>query len=132
MSRCSFFFLMIRRPPRSTLFPYTTLFRSGSSLIGTGPCGALGFCIGRLEGGACARTAADHKNSNIRARTGLMKKESYLSNVSVTSQTHLKATRVQASWCYPYLIFRIGSRQNPVLGMVARTGIEPVIFTLKG
>src|SRR2546430_11704471 len=24
-----FFFLMIRRPPRSTLFPYTTLFRSG-------------------------------------------------------------------------------------------------------
>src|SRR2546430_9062875 len=26
------FFLMIRRPPRSTLFPYTTLFRSGRSL----------------------------------------------------------------------------------------------------
>src|SRR5258708_21295484 len=26
----SFFFLMIRRPPRSTLFPYTTLFRSSS------------------------------------------------------------------------------------------------------
>src|SRR3989442_11438730 len=26
-----FFFLMIRRPPRSTLFPYTTLFRSASS-----------------------------------------------------------------------------------------------------
>src|SRR5437867_9047646 len=25
-----FFFLMIRRPPRSTLFPYTTLFRSGA------------------------------------------------------------------------------------------------------
>src|SRR3712207_9010720 len=27
-----FFFLMIRRPPRSTLFPYTTLFRSVRSL----------------------------------------------------------------------------------------------------
>src|SRR5207342_3825412 len=26
-----FFFVMIRRPPRSTLFPYTTLFRSPSS-----------------------------------------------------------------------------------------------------
>src|SRR5438270_11231623 len=25
---CFYFFLMIRRPPRSTLFPYTTLFRS--------------------------------------------------------------------------------------------------------
>src|SRR5258707_7525528 len=28
LSICVFFFLMIRRPPRSTLFPYTTLFRS--------------------------------------------------------------------------------------------------------
>src|SRR5256885_15186218 len=28
MNLFSFFFLMIRRPPRSTLFPYTTLFRS--------------------------------------------------------------------------------------------------------
>src|SRR6202051_5289010 len=29
---CIFFFLMIRRPPRSTLFPYTTLFRSRTSI----------------------------------------------------------------------------------------------------
>src|SRR6266700_6667093 len=29
-----FFFLMIRRPPRSTLFPYTTLFRSFDDLEG--------------------------------------------------------------------------------------------------
>src|SRR3712207_7772003 len=28
-----FFFLMIRRPPRSTLFPYTTLFRSVSLVL---------------------------------------------------------------------------------------------------
>src|SRR5438067_6421919 len=28
-----FFFLMIRRPPRSTLFPYTTLFRSVEFLL---------------------------------------------------------------------------------------------------
>src|SRR5947209_14686348 len=31
-----FFFLTIRRPPRSTLFPYTTLFRSGRSGSGIG------------------------------------------------------------------------------------------------
>src|SRR5256885_12325125 len=32
-----FFFLMIRRPPRSTLFPYTTLFRSSEiSAMGSG------------------------------------------------------------------------------------------------
>src|SRR5438093_8010433 len=28
-----FFFLMIRRPPRSTLFPYTTLFRSLTNMV---------------------------------------------------------------------------------------------------
>src|SRR3712207_8065211 len=32
-----FFFLMIRRPPRSTLFPYTTLFRSAVKAGGDGP-----------------------------------------------------------------------------------------------
>src|SRR5688572_33419678 len=31
-----FFFLMIRRPPRSTLFPYTTLFRSSGTPIFSG------------------------------------------------------------------------------------------------
>src|SRR5574344_2533983 len=30
-----FFFLMIRRPPRSTLFPYTTLFRSSPKKLST-------------------------------------------------------------------------------------------------
>src|SRR3712207_8927227 len=29
----AFFFLMIRRPPRSTLFPYTTLFRSMGTMV---------------------------------------------------------------------------------------------------
>src|SRR2546430_5657399 len=40
-----FFFLMIRRPPRSTLFPYTTLFRSGicGLRIMTLHGGTLGF-----------------------------------------------------------------------------------------
>src|SRR5438445_8080541 len=36
-----FFFLMIRRPPRSTLFPYTTLFRSGAAPAPAGRDGAI-------------------------------------------------------------------------------------------
>src|ERR1039457_1789318 len=42
--RCptSFFFLMIRRPPRSTLFPYTTLFRSTTP---EGPTAACACCF---------------------------------------------------------------------------------------
>src|SRR3712207_9078601 len=35
--RRSAFFLMIRRPPRSTLFPYTTLFRSDRPELGRDP-----------------------------------------------------------------------------------------------
>src|SRR5256885_4867455 len=65
-----FFFLMIRRPPRSTLFPYTTLFRSGLAPAGilSNVSGAI-FSItgdsasistqnfGGADGGAPARTA---------------------------------------------------------------------------
>ena len=40
------FFLMIRRPPRSTLFPYTTLFRSPAGLLR-----GLYDCNGRGSGG---------------------------------------------------------------------------------
>src|SRR2546422_6452242 len=42
------FFLMIRRPPRSTLFPYTTLFRSGGllSLVLAQDSGKRGIKIG--------------------------------------------------------------------------------------
>src|SRR6266436_9842118 len=38
----AFFFLMIRRPPRSTLFPYTTLFRSHPLADGHDEPGLLG------------------------------------------------------------------------------------------
>src|SRR3712207_9009383 len=39
---------MIRRPPRSTLFPYTTLFRSNVEFDGVG----TGRSVGLLDGGA--------------------------------------------------------------------------------
>src|SRR2546430_7568929 len=43
-----FFFLMIRRPPRSTLFPYTTLFRS---LVGAAPHrGGAGAAVDLVRG----------------------------------------------------------------------------------
>src|SRR2546422_4480289 len=42
-----FFFLMIRRPPRSTLFPYTTLFRSRRDREGHGRSASGGARRGR-------------------------------------------------------------------------------------
>src|SRR5256885_16818105 len=48
---CYFFFLMIRRPPRSTLFPYTTLFRSGLlGVLVAGLGGLLGFFVAGYPG----------------------------------------------------------------------------------
>src|SRR2546429_5590545 len=40
-----FFFLMIRRPPRSTLFPYTTLFRSELAVLGLGDGMHVGILV---------------------------------------------------------------------------------------
>src|SRR5688572_33419250 len=53
-----FFFLMIRRPPRSTLFPYTTLFRSP------------GAHRRRHPGGHRSRRAAAQQPDRVPARRG--------------------------------------------------------------
>ena len=50
-----FFFLMIRRPPRSTLFPYTTLFRSLDGTARSGACQALARCAAAAARG-CPRS----------------------------------------------------------------------------
>src|SRR5256885_12050842 len=71
-----FFFLMIRRPPRSTLFPYTTLFRSAAPR--PGPARALlreahrrvshvcreGIRRRRADG-ACADRGRDRKSTRL-------------------------------------------------------------------
>src|SRR3712207_8000286 len=44
---CIVFFLMIRRPPRSTLFPYTTLFRSRGVLSADDRVGGSGDAEGQ-------------------------------------------------------------------------------------
>src|SRR2546430_9473431 len=58
-----FFFLMIRRPPRSTLFPYTTLFRSVQG-IGARESGNAGGDEGRaLVRGVAG--ASDRKSTRL-------------------------------------------------------------------
>src|SRR5256885_12171887 len=48
------FFLMIRRPPRSTLFPYTTLFRSANDGAVEGQDGGQAFDAELGQRAACA------------------------------------------------------------------------------
>src|SRR5690348_18201113 len=57
-----FFFLMMRRPPRSTLFPYTTLFRSllaAERVLGLEPAGML-FCGLKKEDRKSTRLNSSH------------------------------------------------------------------------
>src|SRR5258707_9018077 len=73
-----FFFLMIRRPPRSTLFPYTTLFRSQTTDRANPPGNRYGLAAApgieqrrgcRLAGGAgTGRKAATAAVFNPRCR----------------------------------------------------------------
>src|SRR2546422_4438183 len=73
VSSYSFFFLMIRRPPRSTLFPYTTLFRS---VVDPGHEGGArdergGAARGRGAGAACGRPArSDRKSTRLNSSHG--------------------------------------------------------------
>src|SRR5436190_20659071 len=64
-----FFFLMIRRPPRSTLFPYTTLFRSLDAGCGTGLYGIIVSPFARRHGAALldemSKAMTAHENRPI-------------------------------------------------------------------
>src|SRR2546430_7071036 len=86
----SFFFLMIRRPPRSTLFPYTTLFRSrnrrppergGRDRGRGGACGAGRRGPRHRPRSGCVRRSEEHTSelqsqSNLVCRLLLEKKTS--------------------------------------------------------
>src|SRR2546426_11893948 len=61
---------MIRRPPRSTLFPYTTLFRSAARECAVGPC-ARGKSVaadGGLSNGVAVRRKAYERDCTAAAR----------------------------------------------------------------
>src|SRR2546429_3972505 len=69
-----FFFLMIRRPPRSTLFPYTTLFRSshpvGRAVVDSVPAEHLGGRLRRVDVGGRGRDGADRKSTRLNSSHG--------------------------------------------------------------
>src|SRR2546427_7135577 len=67
---------MIRRPPRSTLFPYTTLFRSVSSRCdkphGTGGAAIRLLTWGHGEAGAEARARSEEHTSELQSQSNLV------------------------------------------------------------
>src|SRR5712664_4882406 len=67
------FFLMIRRPPRSTLFPYTTLFRSfrEQGAAGTLMSGSGSSTFAIVESKAAAERSEEH-TSELQSRSDLV------------------------------------------------------------
>src|SRR3712207_7029777 len=81
---CIFFFLMIRRPPRSTLFPYTTLFRSD------GGDGWLYFALPPAE-------LACHPGAGMTEGRGEGRAELFLMCKDVRVTRDRKSTRLNSS-----------------------------------
>src|SRR2546430_13075191 len=78
-----FFFLMIRRPPRSTLFPYTTLFRSLRYCIGEKVVGFQILLTTRSTSGPFAdrkSTRLNSSHSQISYAVFCLKKKNDLDN----------------------------------------------------
>src|SRR2546426_6854884 len=72
---------MIRRPPRSTLFPYTTLFRSRSSVLETSAPATVSQISGRARIRACrtrARPRSYHASTVARDRKSARLNSSHL------------------------------------------------------
>src|SRR2546427_9575296 len=65
-----FFFLMIRRPPRSTLFPYTTLFRSARR--GVGGAGGGGCSVPRDRRSVPYSRRSEEHTSELQSQSNLV------------------------------------------------------------
>src|SRR3712207_7483544 len=86
-----FFFLMIRRPPRSTLFPYTTLFRSVGGLDAQRGCRAVA-----LEVDARDEPVAEEEREDVVAVDALGRRDVDLDAVAEAEEDR-KSTRLNSS-----------------------------------
>src|SRR3712207_6966516 len=76
-----FFFLMIRRPPRSTLFPYTTLFRSHfDAPDSVRPEDRVLICVPheRSFAGCCTEPVPLHRGTRSEEHTSELQSRQYL------------------------------------------------------
>src|SRR5688572_32443327 len=84
---------MLRRPPRSTLFPYTTLFRSHRSLMVRGSFGGYGGLVVRARSGVYRRseehTSELQSQSNLVCRLLLEKKKKIIIWSNACTRTRL-------------------------------------------
>src|SRR3712207_8265419 len=88
---------MIRRPPRSTLFPYTTLFRSRRAAVEHRAAGDLRHGAGRADPDRFQRDLERHRAVHLRDRKSTRLNSSH-ANISyavfcLKKKTHIAKTR---------------------------------------
>src|SRR2546427_8333532 len=90
-----FFFLMIRRPPRSTLFPYTTLFRSVRNIS----IGKAQFFSSIQQYNECCKQKATKciKNSRSEEHTSELQSQSNLVCRIIRSEEHTSELQSQSN-----------------------------------
>src|SRR2546430_3967065 len=90
-----FFFLMIRRPPRSTLFPYTTLFRSRNAAHrGAPPGDPLALGAGRAPFARSEEHTSElQSQSNLVCRLLLEKKKKHPVNAQCYVVRHYRCQK---------------------------------------
>src|SRR5690349_21946568 len=71
---CLVFFKLTRRPPRSTLFPYTTLFRSRNGVVGAVDIGTTKICcfIAQIDENGPRITRSEEHTSELQSRRDLV------------------------------------------------------------
>src|SRR2546430_6963018 len=100
-----FFFLMIRRPPRSTLFPYTTLFRSRDRLDPED--------VERHERVLCARLDAHEREEQHHGDT---KGDQRPGRAPAVDRGDRKSTRLNSSHSQiSYAVFCLKKKKTPTL-----------------
>src|SRR5947207_4149460 len=67
-----FFFLMIRRPPRSTLFPYTTLFRSARKSTWPTACPVWAASAATFSSSAARSARSEEHTSELQSHSDLV------------------------------------------------------------
>src|SRR3712207_7831375 len=103
-----FFFLMIRRPPRSTLFPYTTLFRSNVKEIG-----------GQLDVAYVVEGAVQRAGNKVRVTADLIETGT---DAHVWSQDR-KSTRLNSSHAnisYAVFCLKKKKKHNPIKNKICK------------
>src|SRR3712207_8382725 len=107
-ARRFFFFLMIRRPPRSTLFPYTTLFRSWALFDSP---------AARVQAGAHADNPGDQSEHHERDRNRFEREQHRRDNSAPTQQKSQdrKSTRLNSSHAnISYAVFCLKKKNKTV------------------